>query len=122
MKAWVLRLLQRQLFNKLKKQLEYLIDLGITGLDTLENFYCCAVEAAQSVSHILLNWEFRDCKGKSGERVESTIRCLFHLDPASNHGSCSTPFRCKKIRDTAYSYRQKLATPSMANKRITKDG
>ncbi|GJX84737.1 hypothetical protein Tco_0335511 [Tanacetum coccineum] len=54
-------------------------------------------------------------EGKSGERVESAIRCLLHLDPASNHGSCSTPFRCKKIHDTTYSYRQKLATPSMMN-------
>nr|GEW55378.1 reverse transcriptase domain-containing protein [Tanacetum cinerariifolium] len=71
---------------------------------TFVNFYCCAVEATQSVSHIR-------------ERVESTIRCLLHLDPASNHGSCSTLFRCKKIRNTAYSYRQKLATPSMADTR-----
>ncbi|GJS35892.1 hypothetical protein Tco_0534274 [Tanacetum coccineum] len=52
-------------------------------------------------------------EGISGERVESAMRCLLHLDPASNHASCSTPFRCKKIRDTTYSYKQKLAAPSM---------
>ncbi|KAJ0700560.1 putative fatty acid amide hydrolase [Helianthus annuus] len=50
--------------------------------------------------------------GKSEDRVDSAIRCLPQYDPDSNHGSDSSPFRYWKIRDYAYSYRQRLTTPS----------
>ncbi|KAK9071080.1 hypothetical protein SSX86_009648 [Deinandra increscens subsp. villosa] len=50
--------------------------------------------------------------GKSEERVDSAVRCLPQYDADSNHSSDSTPFRYWKIRDYAYSYRQKLTTPS----------
>ncbi|KAJ0514149.1 putative hydrolase [Helianthus annuus] len=50
--------------------------------------------------------------GNSEDRVDSAIRCLPQYDPDSNHGSDSSPFRYWKIRDYAYSYRQRLTTPS----------
>nr|GEU43238.1 fatty acid amide hydrolase-like [Tanacetum cinerariifolium] len=56
--------------------------------------------------------------GKSEERVESAVRFLPHYDPASNHSSDSSPFRYWKIRDFAYSYRQKLTTPSMVAEHV----
>ncbi|GKD49193.1 hypothetical protein Tco_1278169, partial [Tanacetum coccineum] len=96
-----------RIFNRSGYTLEDETRLSIKG-DVGCTYFFSSMEATQSVSHILMVDE-----GKSGERVELAIRCLLHLDPASNHGSCSTPFRCKKIRDTVYSYRQKLATPSM---------
>ncbi|PWA37390.1 amidase [Artemisia annua] len=61
---------------------------------------------------------FLEEDGKSEERVESAVRCLPHYDPANNHSSDSTPFRYCKIRDFAYSYRQKLTTPSMVAEHV----
>ncbi|KAM7482372.1 hypothetical protein LguiB_006955 [Lonicera macranthoides] len=52
-------------------------------------------------------------------RVESALKCLSHYDPASNWSSdLLSSFRYWKIRDFAYVYRSKLATPSMVAERI----
>lgn len=61
---------------------------------------------------------FLEEDGKSEERVESAVRCLPHYDSASNHSSDSTSFRYWKIRDYAYSYRQKLTSPSMVAEHV----
>ncbi|CAK9161950.1 unnamed protein product [Ilex paraguariensis] len=57
--------------------------------------------------------------GKPEDRVELAFKCLPHYDPAS---SCSvespTTFCYWKIRDYAYAYRLKLATPSMVAERF----
>lgn len=52
---------------------------------------------------------------KSEDRVESALKCLPHYDPASSWMGDLTPFRYWKIRDYAYAYRSRLATPSMAS-------
>nr|XP_043623689.1 fatty acid amide hydrolase-like [Erigeron canadensis] len=57
--------------------------------------------------------------GKSEDRVETATRCLPQYDPANNRSSSdSTTFCYWKIRDYAYSYRQKLTTPSMVAENV----
>lgn len=52
--------------------------------------------------------------GKPEDRVELALNCLPQYDPASCWNGDSTPsFRYWKIRDYAYAYRSKRATPSM---------
>ena len=54
--------------------------------------------------------------GNPEARVESASKCLPHYDPASNWSSdLLSSFRYWKIRDFAYVYRSKLATPSMVS-------
>jgi Asp-tRNA(Asn)/Glu-tRNA(Gln) amidotransferase A subunit family amidase len=60
-----------------------------------------------------------DENGKPEERVGSALKCLPHYDPASTWSADSVDsFRYWKIRDFAYVYRSKLATPSMVAERI----
>ncbi|CAK9174075.1 unnamed protein product [Ilex paraguariensis] len=56
--------------------------------------------------------------GKSEERVELALKCLPHHDPASTWTVQVSSFRYWKIRDYAYAYRSKLATPSMVAERF----
>ncbi|KAA8545694.1 hypothetical protein F0562_020855 [Nyssa sinensis] len=57
--------------------------------------------------------------GKPEDRVESALKCLPHYDPAACWSGDSTPsFRYWKIRDFAYAYRSRLATPSLVAERI----
>ncbi|CAK9187405.1 unnamed protein product [Ilex paraguariensis] len=52
--------------------------------------------------------------GKPEDRVETALKCLPHYDPAGSWSVDSTAsFRYWKIRDYAYAYRSKLATPSI---------
>ncbi|KAM7474803.1 hypothetical protein LguiB_022046 [Lonicera macranthoides] len=56
---------------------------------------------------------------KPEERVESALTCLMHYDPSSSWSAVSTTsFRYWKIRDYAYAYRSRIATPSMVAERI----
>ncbi|XP_058217140.1 fatty acid amide hydrolase isoform X1 [Rhododendron vialii] len=57
--------------------------------------------------------------GKPEDRVDLALKCLPHFDAASNWtGDSPTSFRYWKIRDYAYAYRSKLATPSMVAERF----
>ncbi|CAN4112011.1 unnamed protein product [Withania somnifera] len=56
---------------------------------------------------------------KPEDRVELALKCLPEYDPASNwSGDSTASFRYWKIRDYAYAYRSKLATPSMVAERF----
>ncbi|XP_074328009.1 fatty acid amide hydrolase isoform X1 [Apium graveolens] len=55
---------------------------------------------------------------KSEERVALALSCLPHYDPSSNWMNDPNVFRYWKIRDYAYAYRSKLATPSMVAERV----
>lgn len=55
-----------------------------------------------------------DENGKPEDRVEVALKCLPKYDPATClNGDSSPSFRYWKIRDYAYAYRSKIATPSM---------
>lgn len=55
-----------------------------------------------------------DEDGKPEDRVEVAFKCLPNYDPATSfNGDASLSFRYWKIRDYAYAYRSKIATPSM---------
>ncbi|GMH16410.1 hypothetical protein Nepgr_018251 [Nepenthes gracilis] len=52
--------------------------------------------------------------GKPEDRVAAALKCLPHYDPAIYwNDDSTTSFRYWKIRDFAYAYRARLATPSM---------
>lgn len=54
--------------------------------------------------------------GEPEDRVDLALKCLPHFDAASSWtGDSPTSFRYWKIRDYAYAYRSKLATPSMVS-------
>ncbi|KAM3291338.1 fatty acid amide hydrolase isoform X2 [Capsicum chacoense] len=56
---------------------------------------------------------------KPEERVNLALKCLPEYDPASNwSGDSTASFRYWKIRDYAYAYRSKFATPSMVAERF----
>lgn len=55
---------------------------------------------------------------KSVDRVEVALKCLPHYDPTSTWTSDMSAFRYWKIRDYAYAYRSRLATPSTVAERI----
>ncbi|BFG41324.1 hypothetical protein CerSpe_275990 [Prunus speciosa] len=60
-----------------------------------------------------------DEDGKPEDRVEVALKCLPQYDPASCWNGDSTPsFRYWKIRDYAYAYRSKIATPSVVAEHI----
>ncbi|XVF01457.1 hypothetical protein REPUB_Repub04eG0091000 [Reevesia pubescens] len=60
-----------------------------------------------------------DEEGKPEDRVESALKYLPPYDPASCWSGDSLPSFCYwKIRDYAYAYRSKLATPSMVAEKI----
>ncbi|XP_068319896.1 fatty acid amide hydrolase [Pyrus communis] len=60
-----------------------------------------------------------DEDGKPEDRVEVALKCLPQYDPASCwNGNSIQSFRYWKIRDYAYAYRSKLATPSMVAEHI----
>ncbi|CAL5438346.1 unnamed protein product [Camellia sinensis] len=57
--------------------------------------------------------------GKPEDRVELALQCLPHHDASTCWTGDSTPsFRYWKIRDYAYAYRSRLATPSMVAERF----
>ncbi|KAM5548482.1 hypothetical protein ABKV19_000075 [Rosa sericea] len=60
-----------------------------------------------------------DEDGKPEDRVEVALKCLPNYDPATClSGEASLSFRYWKIRDYAYAYRSKIATPSMVAEQI----
>lgn len=60
-----------------------------------------------------------DENGKPEDRVEVALKCLPNYDPATClNGDSSPSFRYWKIRDYAYAYRSKIATPSMVAENI----
>ncbi|KAB2634693.1 fatty acid amide hydrolase-like [Pyrus ussuriensis x Pyrus communis] len=60
-----------------------------------------------------------DEDGKPEDRVEVALKCLPQYDPASCwNGNSIQSFRYWKIRDYAYAYRSKLATPSLVVEHI----
>ncbi|KAL6218390.1 hypothetical protein ACLB2K_011604 [Fragaria x ananassa] len=60
-----------------------------------------------------------DEDGKPEDRVEVAFKCLPNYDPATSfNGDASLSFRYWKIRDYAYAYRSKIATPSMVAEHI----
>ncbi|KAI7999343.1 Fatty acid amide hydrolase [Camellia lanceoleosa] len=57
--------------------------------------------------------------GKPEDRVELALQCLPHYDASTCWTGDSTPsFRYWKIRDYAYAYQSRLATPSMVAERL----
>lgn len=69
----------------------------------------CAVKLAPETGVVVL-----DENGKPEDRVEVALKCLPKYDPATClNGDSSPSFRYWKIRDYAYAYRSKIATPSM---------
>ncbi|KAK9905199.1 hypothetical protein M0R45_000395 [Rubus argutus] len=60
-----------------------------------------------------------DENGKPEDRVEVALKCLPNYDPATClNGGSSPSFRYWKIRDYAYAYRSKIATPSVVAENI----
>ncbi|CAL0309482.1 unnamed protein product [Lupinus luteus] len=59
-----------------------------------------------------------DEDGRPLDRVESALNCLPHYDPAEFWENSSSPFHYWKIRDYAYAYRSRNATPSIVAERI----
>ncbi|KAM1242636.1 hypothetical protein ACFX2G_034971 [Malus domestica] len=60
-----------------------------------------------------------DEDGKPEDRVEVALKCLPQYDPASCwNGNSIQSFRYWRIRDYAYAYRSKLATPSLVAEHI----
>ncbi|TQE02587.1 hypothetical protein C1H46_011821 [Malus baccata] len=60
-----------------------------------------------------------DEDGKPEDRVEVALKCLPQYDPANCwNGNSIQSFRYWKIRDYAYAYRSKLATPSLVAEHI----
>ena len=54
--------------------------------------------------------------GKPEDRVELALECLPHYDAATCWtGDPTSTFRYWKIRDYAYAYRSRLATPSVVS-------
>ncbi|GFY90105.1 mitochondrial HSO70 2 [Actinidia rufa] len=57
--------------------------------------------------------------GKPEDQVELALKCLPHYDAATCWtGDPTSTFRYWKIRDYAYAYRSRLATPSMVAERV----
>ena len=54
-------------------------------------------------------------EGKPEDRVELALNCLPQYDPSCWNGDSTPSFRYWKIRDYAYAYRSKRATPSMVS-------
>ncbi|KAM2605007.1 hypothetical protein TB2_033859 [Malus domestica] len=60
-----------------------------------------------------------DEDGKPEDRVEVALKCLPQYDPASCwNGNSIQSFRYWRIRDYAYAYRSKLATPSLVAEHV----
>ncbi|KAK1402114.1 Fatty acid amide hydrolase [Heracleum sosnowskyi] len=59
-----------------------------------------------------------DEDSKSEDRVALALNCLPHYDPASRCLNDMNVFRYWKIRDYAYAYRSRLATPTIVADRI----
>lgn len=75
------------------------------------NQFICHIYLEQETGVVVVEEE-----RKPEERVESAFTCLVHYDPSSSWSAVSTTsFRYWKIRDYAYAYRSRIATPSMVS-------